>query len=137
MSDQLKISSTQESGYQKINNHNKAAARNTSEASFAEILNATNNSVKFSNHAQKRLQTRNINLTEDGLTRLASAIDKADQHGGKESLVLVDDLAFIINVKDRLVVTAMDNNNRGEGVFTKIDSVVIADKINAYKNENQ
>jgi len=136
MSDQLKINSTQQSGYQQINNQDKVDAKNVAGTSFAEILDASTNSVKFSNHAQKRLQTRNINLTEDGLTRLANAIDKADQHGGKESLVLVDDLAFIINVKDRVVVTAMDNNKRGEGVFTKIDSVVIADKINAYKNEN-
>jgi len=135
MSDQLRINSTQKSGFQRINNQDKVDTKNAAGTSFAEILNDSTNSVKFSNHAQKRLQTRNISLSEDGLTRLANAIDKADQHGGKESLVLVDDLAFIINVKDRLVVTAMDNNKSGEGVFTKIDSVVIADKINAYKNE--
>jgi hypothetical protein len=49
----------------------------------------------------------------------------------------MDDLAFIVNIKDRLVVTAMDTNNRGEGVFTKIDSVVFADPAETkYASEN-
>ncbi len=61
------------------------------------------------------------------MSRLAGAIDKAEKRGGKESLVLVDNLAFIVNVKERLVVTALDEQSRGEGVFTQIDSVVFAD----------
>jgi len=56
------------------------------------------------------------------------AVDKADKRGARESLVLMDEMAFIVNVKDRIVVTAMDANQRGEGVFTQIDSVVLADK---------
>lgn len=94
--------------------------------SFAEALSEVQN-LKFSSHAQKRLQTRNIALSDEGISRLAGAIDKAEKRGGKESLVLVDDLAFIVNVKERLVITAMDANHRGEGVFTQIDSVVFAD----------
>jgi flagellar operon protein len=73
------------------------------------------------------MEYRDINLTEDGMNRLSNAVDKAEKRGGKESLVLVDDMAFIVNVKDRLVVTALDSQSRGEGVFTKIDSVVFAD----------
>jgi flagellar operon protein len=95
-------------------------------ASFAETLSQTQN-LRFSNHAQKRLEARNINLTDDGLNRLSSAVDKAEKRGGKESLVMVDDMAFIVNVRDRLVVTALDSKTRGEGVFTQIDSVVFAD----------
>jgi flagellar operon protein len=96
------------------------------ETSFAETLSQTQN-VRFSNHAQKRLEARNINLTDDGISRLSNAVDKAEKRGGKESLVMVDDMAFIVNVRDRLVVTALDSKNRGEGVFTQIDSVVFAD----------
>lgn len=94
--------------------------------SFSETLSEVQ-SLRFSNHAQKRLEFRNINLSEDGMTRLANAVDKAEKRGGKESLVMVDDMAFIVNVRDRLVVTALDSKNRGEGVFTQIDSVVFAD----------
>jgi flagellar operon protein len=94
-------------------------------ATFGQALDQAQ--LRFSNHAQKRLETRGIQLGDDGLTRLSDAVERAAQRGGKESLVLMDDLAFIVNVKNRLVVTALDGN-RGQGVFTQIDSVVLADR---------
>jgi flagellar operon protein len=94
--------------------------------SFLETLESVQG-VRFSNHALKRLQSREINLDNDNVNRLSDAIDKAEKRGGKSSLVMVDDLAFIVNVHDRTVVTALDTNQRGEGVFTQIDSVVFAD----------
>lgn len=93
---------------------------------FADAFNQAK--LQFSNHAQKRLESRNINLAEDGIARLALAVDKAEQRGGQESLILMDDLAFIVNVQDRKVVTAVDTKNQGEGVFTRIDTVVLADQ---------
>jgi flagellar operon protein len=93
---------------------------------FTDILQNVQN-VKFSNHAQKRLLSRDINLNSGDVNRLSDAIDKAEKRGGKSSLVMVDDLAFIVNIQDRMVVTALDANQRGEGVFTQIDSVVFAD----------
>lgn len=94
--------------------------------SFLETLESVQ-SVRFSNHALKRLQSREINLDSENVNRLSDAIDKAEKRGGRSSLVMVDDLAFIVNVQDRTVVTALDTNQRGEGVFTQIDSVVFAD----------
>jgi flagellar operon protein len=95
-------------------------------SSFLETLEQVQG-VRFSNHALKRLQSREINLNSENVNRLSDAIDKAEKRGGKSSLVMVDDLAFIVNVHDRTVVTALDTNQRGEGVFTQIDSVVFAD----------
>lgn len=95
-------------------------------ASFAETLAQAQN-VRFSSHAQKRMEARDIQLGDDGLARLALAVEQVAQKGGKESLVLMDDLAFIVNVKDRLVVTALDNDSRKGNIFTQIDSVVIAE----------
>ena len=66
---------------------------------------------------------------------MSAAVEKVERRGGRESLVLMDDMAFIVNVKDRLVVTALDANSRGEGVFTQIDSVVLAD--NPYENQEE
>jgi flagellar operon protein len=104
-----------------------AVHASSTQASFAEALQDAQG-VRFSNHAQKRLEKRSISLSEDGLARLASAVDKAGQRGGQESLVLMDNLAFIVNVRDRLVVTALDEQSRREGVFTQIDSVVFANE---------
>ncbi len=94
-------------------------------ASFAETLSKLQD-VHFSNHAQKRMESRDISLNQDSVQRLSNAIDKAEKRGGKSSLVMVDDMAFIVNVPNRTVVTALDANHRGEGVFTQIDSVVFA-----------
>ncbi len=94
--------------------------------SFSQTL-AQAQEVRFSNHALNRLESRDIQLTPDNVSRLSNAIDKAEKRGGKSSLVMVDNLAFIVNVQNRTVVTAMDANQRGEGVFTQIDSVVFAD----------
>jgi flagellar operon protein len=95
-------------------------------ANFTETL-AKAQDVHFSTHAQKRMESRDIELSPENVNRLSDAIDKAEKRGGKSSLVMVDNLAFIVNVRDRMVVTALDANHRGEGVFTQIDSVVFAD----------
>jgi flagellar operon protein len=98
--------------------------------SFTEALaQASRNQaeVRFSGHAQKRMEVRDIRLDDTGLARLNDAVERAAKHGGRQSLVLMDDLAFIVNVRDRLIVTAMDGDSRKEGVFTQIDSVVLAD----------
>lgn len=93
---------------------------------FARLLDQAEQ-LRFSNHAMKRLESRQIDLSDDGLQRLVQAVDKASQRGGQESLVLMENLAFIVNVRDRVVVTAVDMNKNGEGVFTQIDTVVVAD----------
>ena len=93
---------------------------------FASTLEKA--SLQFSNHAQNRLAHRKINLSRDGLNRLNQAVDQAAQRGGKESLVLMDDLAFLVNVQERKVITAMNTRSDRQNVFTQIDSVVLADQ---------
>jgi flagellar operon protein len=94
--------------------------------SFADLLQEAQG-LKFSKHAQSRMQNRQITLDDDGLNRLAEAVAKAEKRGGRESLVLMDDLAFIVNVREKTVVTAIEaKDQRSEGVFTQIDSVVLA-----------
>jgi flagellar operon protein len=104
-----------------------ATARPAPTTAFADVLDQARE-VRFSNHAQKRLASRNIQLGTAEHANLAEAVDRAAQRGGTESLVLMDELAFIVNVRDRLVITALDEQSRKEGVFTQIDSVVLAYK---------
>jgi len=96
-------------------------------ASFQDALAQADEGLQFSNHAQKRMQVREIALNDTGISRLTRAVEKAEKRGCRESLILMDDLAFIVNVKDRMIVTALDVEQKGEGVFTQIDSVVLAD----------
>lgn len=82
-------------------------------------------SLKFSKHASGRLEERNISLTDEQMTRLESGTRKAGEKGIQESLVLVDQLAFIVNIKNNTVVTAMEQGEQAENIYTNIDGAVI------------
>lgn len=81
--------------------------------------------VKFSAHAIERMKSRGITLDQDTLRRLDQAVDKAAEKGSRESLMLTDDAALIVSVKNKTVITAMDRQAMKDNVFTNIDSTVI------------
>lgn len=95
--------------------------------SFEEILRKTqqDGEVRFSKHAANRLNDRNIELTEEQLERLNGGTKKAGDKGIKESLVLVDELAFIVNTRSNTVITAFVQGETKENIFTNIDGAVI------------
>ena len=96
--------------------------------SFSEILGrqiSSGETVKFSKHAQQRLESRNISLKEDDMQRLNDAVDQASQKGVQDSLVFMDNLAFIVSVPAKTVVTAMPVDEAKQNVFTNIDGAVI------------
>lgn len=99
-----------------------------SDISFDDILKGKLDpeaGLKFSKHAAMRLSNRNIKLTDSQNIRLEEGVYKADAKGIKESLVLVDSLAFIVNIPNRTVVTAMDQTETDSNIFTNIDGAVI------------
>jgi len=81
--------------------------------------------VRISHHAGLRMQQRGIELKPEQLAKLSSAIDKAAAKGAKESLVLMDSMAMIVNVKSKTIVTAIDGDAMRDNLFTQIDSAVI------------
>ena len=102
---------------------------NSQGLSFEEIwkqkTGEVNNEIRFSKHASNRLADRNLTLSENQLSRLSEGLKKAGEKGIKESLVMVDQLAFIVNVPSNTVITAMDQTQARENVFTNIDGAVI------------
>jgi len=82
--------------------------------------------VKFSGHAAWRLEQRAIELSDQDVVKIEQAVSTAEQKGGKEALILLNDLAFIISVRDRVVITALETAAGEARVFTHIDSVVMA-----------
>lgn len=113
-----------------INKDNTSNTVNEKGKSFAEILNRkseiADERLKFSKHASMRLENRNIELSDNQLDRLEAGAKRANAKGINESLVLVDQLAFIVNIKNSTVITAMDQSEAQENVFTNIDGAVIA-----------
>lgn len=81
--------------------------------------------VRVSHHAEMRLAQRGIGLTEEQMSKIGTAIEKAAAKGAKESLLLIDNMAMIVNVKSKTIVTAMDQAAMKDNVFTQIDSAVI------------
>ncbi|MBD3246353.1 MAG: flagellar biosynthesis protein [Candidatus Omnitrophica bacterium] len=93
---------------------------------FKEILESKlDHQLTFSGHALQRIQRREIVLDDAKLGKLKTAVEKAEKKGARSSLVLMDDLAFIVSVKNRTVITAMNGGHIKENVFTNIDSALI------------
>ena len=94
---------------------------------FAEILakQLGQDELKFSAHALKRLESRQIKLNQAELGLLQEAVKKAEAKGAKESLILMEKLALVVSIKNRTVITAVDNNSLKDNIFTNIDSAVI------------
>lgn len=99
----------------------------TKAGDFSAILNqkiTESRDVKISKHAAMRLEAQNINLSGDQIERLKTAVDKASGKGIRDSLVVLDDLAFVVNVPNRTVITAANQSELKENVFTNIDGAV-------------
>lgn len=97
-----------------------------SDNSFQKILQQkATQGLKFSKHAGERLEERNITLSIEQMKRLEEATVRADEKGIKESLMLMDNMAFIVNVKNSTVITAMDQTDNKDNIFTNIDGAVI------------
>lgn len=111
---------------QKEINSNSSKPQFLQKGSFAEILKDTYeeiSSLHFSKHAAMRLEMRNIKFSDEQLERIESGLIKAKQKGIKDSLVLVDNIALVVNTKNNVVVTAMEHEN--ENIYTNIDGAVI------------
>jgi flagellar operon protein len=109
-------------------NKPQRAGASSDGVSFKEMFSAelaTDNNVRFSKHASQRLHSRGIELTDERLTKISDAIDKAQAKGSKETLILTDEAALVVSVENRTVITAFDRENLREGVVTSIDSAVI------------
>ena len=110
---------------------NEKTASSTNGPGFMDVLEQTNSKmsqsgeVKFSKHAAGRLATRQISLDKTQVARIADGMQKAGEKGIKDSLVIMDQLAFIVNVPSNTVITALDQTESKENIFTNIDGAVI------------
>jgi flagellar operon protein len=87
--------------------------------------NSPSQSIRFSHHAIERMQARGIVFSPEYLGKIESAVERAAGKGAKETLILTDDSAMIVSVKNNTVVTVMDRNSLKDNVFTNIDSTVV------------
>ena len=123
----LSINEVQEQYLQKASK--PLTVRDSEGLSFKDIWEKktadTCEELHFSKHAANRMADRSITLSDNQLNRLTEGAKKAGEKGIRESLVMVDQLAFIINVPNNTVITAMDQRETNENIFTNIDGAVI------------
>lgn len=81
--------------------------------------------LKFSNHAVDRMQARGVRFSPEEMGKIEKAAAKAAAKGSKECLLITDQAAMIVSLKDKTVVTVMDKNNLKDNVFTNIDATVM------------
>ncbi|NLK78368.1 MAG: flagellar protein [Clostridiales bacterium] len=115
---------------QYLKKDSRNSINNYSDISFEEILKQKqsvneSSTLKFSKHASQRLQSRNIELSNEQKERLETGAEKAEAKGMRESLVIVDSYSFIVNVPSKTVVTAMEQSESEENIYTNIDGAVI------------
>lgn len=84
-----------------------------------------NQGVQFSKHAKERALQRGIDLTSELMEELNTALEKADSKGAKDVVIFDAVNAFIVNVPNKTVVTAMSGSEMRDNVFTNIDGAVI------------
>ncbi|MEF2244559.1 MULTISPECIES: TIGR02530 family flagellar biosynthesis protein [unclassified Paenibacillus] len=92
-------------------------------SSFKQMLD--DKLIKFSHHAETRLEQRGIKLMPESISKISDAVDAAAQKGAKDSLIVYRDIAMIVNVPSRTVVTAIEGKQMQSNVFTQIDSAII------------
>ena len=98
----------------------------SSGASFAQVLEGARERVRFSQHAEERLQRRGVTLTNTELEKLGSTIDRMREKGAREALIyLKDSTAMVVSVTNRTVITALDDVTAADSIFTNIDSAAI------------
>lgn len=107
------------------NRPNEARESHQQGERFSDVLRrVAGEKIHFSGHASQRLESRNIALDAQDIERLGEAVDRAAMKGSTDSLILDGDQAYVVNVPNRTVITAMDQLDMRERVFTKIDSAV-------------
>lgn len=104
------------------------ASGTETQTSFADVLSETlqqNSDVNFSRHAVKRAMEHNIELTDESISRLNEGVRIAGEKNLEEPLILVGSTAFLVNIPNNTVITAVDSGNMKGNVFTNIDGTVI------------
>ncbi|WP_105618054.1 TIGR02530 family flagellar biosynthesis protein [Vallitalea okinawensis] len=119
----------------RINNNNvndiaKKSQRPNSfkaQATFDQVLSQQllkKEELTFTKHASMRLNARDINFSDEQLTRINEGVKEAEKKGIKDSLVLIDDVALVVNVKNKTVITAVKKEQQNQ-IFSKIDGAIL------------
>ncbi len=107
-----------------INQKNDPRNKKKPAIEFESVLKAEKK-LKFSAHAQKRMESRNITLDGDEIKKIEEGVAKLRDKGCKDSVILSKDRAYVISIKNNTVVTVVDEDTMKDNIFTNIDSLTL------------
>ncbi len=113
-------------GFKELNKKSLTDNSNISKTDFKKVFEEEFDKLKFSAHAQSRMTSRDISLDTNEIERLNTAVDKAVQKNVRESLILLNDKAFIVNIPNKTVITVANHGGFDNSIVTNIDSAVFA-----------
>ncbi|MCX6152993.1 MAG: flagellar protein [Candidatus Kapabacteria bacterium] len=111
-------------GISELKRNNNAPKTTVNQGSFSDVFKQEISKLKFSGHAQTRMISRDISLNPDELIKLENAVQQAENKGSEQTLALMNDKAFIINIPNRTIITAVNQGQLESNIITDIDSVV-------------
>lgn len=105
----------------------KKGSTNNVGVSFREVFESKlrTNQINVSKHAQERILLRGIEIGERDVVGINKAIELAGSKGVRDSLVIVNGKAFVINIPTRTIITAIEEEDLKNRIFTNIDGAVI------------
>ena len=104
--------------------HRNDSNKRKTEVNFEDVLNSEKK-LKFSAHAQKRMESRNITINSDEMKKIEESVAKLRNKGCQDSVILSQDRAYVISIKNNPVVTIVDEGSLKDSVFTNIDSMTL------------
>jgi flagellar operon protein len=104
--------------------HRNDSNKRKTEVNFEDVLNSEKK-LKFSAHAQKRMESRNITINSDEMKKIEESVAKLRNKGCQDSVILSQDRAYVISIKNNTVVTIVDEGSLKDSVFTNIDSMAL------------
>lgn len=102
---------------------NKRHTKSTT--SFNELLSDLKSNITISKHAAQRLKERNIFITEEKWTEISGKMAEAKSKGVSDALVVLDDVALVVNTNKNTVITALKHQEAKQRIFTNINGTIL------------
>lgn len=80
--------------------------------------------LKFTPEASAKMQMMGVRLNEGQYEKLMEGVREAAAKGSQQSLVMMDGLAFVVDVGEGKILDVSDRSRLDTKAYTQIDSVV-------------
>ncbi|WP_188205810.1 TIGR02530 family flagellar biosynthesis protein [Alkalibacillus aidingensis] len=93
--------------------------------SFQSFLQEATDELKVSKHAQKRLDERNIQISEQDWTKIQEKMNEAKQKGVTDSAIVLNDAVLVASTKNNTIITALDRQEATNQLLTNINGTIL------------